>query len=940
MRRVAMLFCALAAVPALCDDWAASLDDRGRWSALHSDFTIVAGDGSERTGMLRWEVTPAPPGPHTLECSDRIQVRRLDTLRFRVKASSPTAIEVQLVGDDERRLFHIIRLRDPEWTEVSVPVVSMGRAGGLTLADLENPLRLRFWLDPAPGWAGGAVAAGEKVTFLIGGITMDSPVDRLPPGVDSLLTVDADRVTGTVNPHIYGQFLEHIYHSVNDGLYGELIQNRCFVTPSSGFRIEGDTLIQESRGTDAKLLAGDPGWQDYEFHLRARKTAGAEGFLVIVRAADEDNFYWWNLGGWGNTAHALELERDGQRGVISPRVSGAIPTGEWCDIRVRVEGDRIQGWLNGERLLDHRDGTHPRGRVGLGTWATEAEFTEMRVTDLEGHPLPLRFEVEEDSSAINHWYPLPGTAASEFVAIATDSPNTGYSARISLDGAGAKGIGQRRIYAVRGHEYLGRAWMRVEGEVAPVVVALETHAGEVMDEALLAPGREGWSECPFRLAATTDDPDARLTIRAEGEGTLLIDVVSLFRDDSLETGCRADLFEAVRALRPTIIRWPGGCFASIYRWKRSIGPLNERRPFFNAPWNEWDYAGFGTDEYIRLCRAVGAEPMIVLNLGSWDSPEVWEDYLQEALEWIEYCNGDASTPMGRLRAQNGHPEPYQVVHWELDNETWGMGVKGYAERLIPFAKAIRERWPGVRLYACTFWEAEDPTLLELAGEYFDVISYHLYEDPERFAEGPLAHEAVWSRYPEIIARSQNPHVTLGVTEWNAQSTDFRTGLFAGGILNVFERLDVVELATPALFLRRTDASDWDNAFINHDHTGWFPAPNYVVMKLYRDHYQPNRLALEAAGGLNAVATCSEDGETLVLKVVNPDSSPSRCRVAVQGFSIAEATQWVVSAGLRDRNTMLHPQRITPVQSPVPDVAEVFAHTFPAYSVTVMEFRAR
>jgi len=463
--------------------------------------------------------------------------------------------------------------------------------------------------------------------------------------------------------------------------------------------------------------------------------------------------------------------------------------------------------------------------------------------------------------------------------------------------------------------------------------------GEKLAEAKLPPAKAGWTECRFVLAATRTDASATLSITARGEGTLLIDMVSLMRDDSLKTGCRADLLEAVRGLKPPIIRWPGGCFASIFRWKNTLGSQRERKPFYNAPWGEWDSGGFGTDEFIRFCREVRTEPLIVLNLGSWDSPEKVDEYFREALEWIEYCNGDASTPMGKLRAQNGHPEPYNVTHWELDNETWGMGVEAYAERALRFAKAIRERWPNVTLYACTFWEKEDPRLLEVLGKDIDLVSYHLYDDPNRFADAPLGHEAVWRRYEKLIADSPNPKAKLAVTEWNAQSTDWRTGLYAGGLLNVMERCDAVQMASPALFLRRVDATAWDNAFINHDRTGWFPAPNYVVMKLYRDHFQPTMVDCENLGGLNANATLSENGKTLVLKVVNPAAEDVKCAIDVAaGLSVKRARQWLVQAGLDERNSLAEPNHIAPVESPVTDAANAFTHVFPAHSVTVMELR--
>jgi alpha-L-arabinofuranosidase len=108
------------------------------------------------------------------------------------------------------------------------------------------------------------------------------------------------------------------------------------------------------------------------------------------------------------------------------------------------------------------------------------------------------------------------------------------------------------------------------------------------------------------------------------------------------------------------------------------------------------------------------------------------------------------------------------------------------------------------------------------------------------------------------------------------------------------------------------------------------------MKLYREHYQPQRVALQSEGGLNAVATRSEDGHTLVLKVVNASAAVSDCLIRVDGVEVREATQWVVAAELRERNTILHPHRIAPVESPVAGASTEFVHTFPAHSVTVME----
>jgi alpha-L-arabinofuranosidase len=148
-------------------------------------------------------------------------------------------------------------------------------------------------------------------------------------------------------------------------------------------------LVQTSLSTDCQMYFGDSQWTDYEFILEARKKSGQEGFLILFRVADRNNFYWWNLGGWGNQYHALECEINGERRIFprSPTGTRSIQTDHWYAIRIRAEGDHFQGFLDGEKLLDLRHTTHPRGRVGLGTWNTAAEFRNLIVTSLDGQTL-------------------------------------------------------------------------------------------------------------------------------------------------------------------------------------------------------------------------------------------------------------------------------------------------------------------------------------------------------------------------------------------------------------------------------------------------------------------------------------------------------------------------------------------------------------------------
>jgi alpha-L-arabinofuranosidase len=436
-----------------------------------------------------------------------------------------------------------------------------------------------------------------------------------------------------------------------------------------------------------------------------------------------------------------------------------------------------------------------------------------------------------------------------------------------------------------------------------------------------------------------------LQVTLRGGGTIWLDQVSMMPESWRQAGgFRPDLLQAIAELRPPVIRWPGGCFASPYRWKDGIGPQHERGPHPITIWDDKDVNSFGTDEFIAMCRRVGAEPLIVVNIGTpaWNRDVLDNDFLQEVVDWIEYCNGPADSPWGRIRAANGHPEPYGVKYWEIDNETWHMPAETYAQWVNRFAPAMRRKDPSIKLAACGSAGYEEGgiglawnrVLIDRCADQIDYLSIHHYENPDRFAEGPLAYEAFFRRTADLIANSSNPQLRIYVSEWNAQSTDWRTGLYCGGLLNAFERCgDTLEIGGPALFLRHVSASDWDNAFINFDHRTWFPAPNYVVMKLWRDHYAPHRIRWEGdAGPLNAVATKSADAQTLHFKAVNPTDRPVRVELTLQGGPIASASLELVAPGaLSARNTLDAPRVVSPVSAPVIPEGSTVRFTLPAMS---------
>ncbi len=765
------------------------------------------------------------------------------------------------------------------------------------------------------------------------------------------LTVDPDRVLNRVEEGVYGHFLEHIYHSCHGGLWGEIVWNRSFEESADGeWSAVGDTLHQPSLAADQRLIFGDPTWRDVELAFEARKLGGREGFLAIVRFAGRDRFYWANLGGWGNVRHQFEkCAPPGRRKApVGPAVQGGIETGRWYRVRLRAEGARLRLWLDEKLLLDWTDPEPlPAGRVGLGTWETAAEFRNVTLRAADGTVLWEGIPPAPVFSA-RHWSAFgPGEAVA---TVAGDAVNGRRCVRIRPVGAGAAGIRQSNLCVRAGDVLRGSLW--TAGRLpAGLRIRLADAGGVVAQTAIPAMEAERWVEVPLELTPARDARDAAIEIEG-GEGTdARLDQIVLMPDSARATGgFRPDLLEALAGLRPPFIRWPGGAYAEHYRWKHGVGPQVARRPNAVPMWDDLDVNSLGTDEFIALCRKLNAQPVLVINTGRHDPSTPRDVYLREALEWIEYCNGPADSPMGRERARSGHPEPYRVRFWEIDNEAWIINnVETYIEIVRQFAPAIRRACPDAVVIACggsglsverhARW---DPRLIEACADLVDAISVHHYENPDRFAAGVRDAERWFGELQNLIRQSRNPKLKVFVSEWNAQSTDWRTGLYAGGLLNAMERWgDVITMASPALLIRHVSARDWDNALINFDACTEWRAPNYVVMKLWREHAARERLEVAGAEGpLDAVAVRTAGG-VLAVKLVNTGREDLEVAVRLKGGSVERANLTLVAPGsLRARNTAERPDAVSPREGEAAVQEGTARFRLPALSAGVLTLGGR
>jgi len=727
----------------------------------------------------------------------------------------------------------------------------------------------------------------------------------------AVIRVHPNQRLNEIDPRLYGHFLEHIYNSVVDGLWGQLIRGPSFEEYPTGlgpqttvvkgnWRFDGADLV--GHGRDAHVLMGDPAWNDYTFTVEAQKEDGREGFLIIFRAVDRDNFYWWCLGGWGNERSCLEREVAGKRTELEGTCTDTVIEPHlWYRITVEVAGTSATCYLDGEPVAAFENVGNTHGVVGLGAWRTHVRYRNARVS-IDG---ATAFELgpsEGGGGCISGcWGATPSQPADMTYAHVSDNVLNSASCQYMRSTGSGGGIAQGGLAVTAGATYRGSVWLRGEGVV---VAALETAGNR--EEQRIEPLPREWAPFPLEFAPTATTDKAAFSLALDGPGEAWVDLCTLTRED---TPYRPAIFESVRAIRPTFIRWPGGCYAEHYRWQDGVGPAEERVTKPNVAWGGLDPNLFGTAEFVQLCRDVGAEPLMVLNIGHHAPADELDAYVQEAVDWVEYCNGDASTPYGALRARHGYPAPFDVRHWEIGNELWSMAVEAYAERAKRFVEALRKKDERLKFLVCGSaghdleWNRR---IIELAATHMDYLSTHHYMAGsfEQEMRDAVAYPAFLRKTAEFIASSANPEIRIAVTEWNQMSTTLRTGLYAGLLLNGFERYgNEITMACPALFIRKVTAPEWDNALINHDSNRVFLAPNYLVVKMYRDHLAPVRVAAESPETLDIVATTDPGTGQVVLKIVNPtpDTDVS-AQITIDGRAAPRfELQRVHSLSIDDRN---------------------------------------
>ncbi|MDR1738860.1 MAG: carbohydrate binding domain-containing protein [Candidatus Symbiothrix sp.] len=465
---------------------------------------------------------------------------------------------------------------------------------------------------------------------------------------------------------------------------------------------------------------------------------------------------------------------------------------------------------------------------------------------------------EDNATSAESWSAV-GSASLSLISENLLNSVQQHALRVSATSAnsGVYNSGFWGMNIVAGTTYKFSCWMRAASAVSITITAkLQTASGVDCGSAVVTHNITAeWVKYETSITAIASAATGRLALVCDGVGVFDVDIVSLFpptfRDRS--NGCRIDLAEKLLAMKPGFVRFPGGCYVegqyadgetNRFEWKKTIGAIESRPGHLNKNWDYRVSDGFGFHEMLQLTEDLGAEPLFVVNMGMGHGWVVnylaIDEYIQEALDAIEYCNGDVSTTYGAMRAANGHPEPFNLRLIEIGNENYNYTSSNnndqsdhYAERYAQFRSAILAKYPDMTLIGnVQAWSTDNPTWRN--ANPVDMVDEHYYRTPAWFV----------SNYQKYDTYSRSQH-QIYVGEYAVTSNFGTTGNLHAALgeaifmLGMENNSDVCVMNSYAPIFVNENDQKWKPDMIRFNASKSFGTPSYYVQQLF-----PNNVGTE------------------------------------------------------------------------------------------------
>jgi alpha-N-arabinofuranosidase len=486
-----------------------------------------------------------------------------------------------------------------------------------------------------------------------------------------------------------------------------------------------------------------------------------------------------------------------------------------------------------------------------------------------------------------------------------------------------------------------------EGSNLKMKIELISSKGEILGSSDLAGFSGDWKKYNASFRSVQTEPKAMLRILFTGKGTIDLDLVSLFPADTWKgrpNGLRKDLVQMIADLKPGFIRFPGGCIVegreltNRYQWKKTVGPVDDRKLIMNR-WNVEmqdhltpDYFqtfGLGFFEYFQLAEDLGAEPLPILNCGmscQFNAGEVvplneLDPYIQDALDLIEFANGDITTKWGKLRESMGHSAPFNLKFIGVGNEQW---EEQYIERYKMFEKVLKIKHPEIKIVSGSGPSASgkyfDLAWKELKKLSPDLIDEHYYMPPEWFFNNAGRYDNYDRKGIKVFAGEYAAH-WKDAKESESRNTWYSALAEAAFMTGLERNADVVNMASYAPLFAHVEAWQWRPDLIWFDNLTSIGTPNYYVQKIFSNYKGSQVIPVLSDGksmagqdSLYASATIDRKTGNVFVKLVNISKRSRSVSLNLQGLKFNKDchVETLKSTSLSDYNSISAPKLIYPV----------------------------
>ena len=507
-----------------------------------------------------------------------------------------------------------------------------------------------------------------------------------------------------------------------------------------------------------------------------------------------------------------------------------------------------------------------------------------------------------------------------------------------------------------GASYKGFVYLRSAGYEGQVEVALTNRAGDALAEPVLLTPTEAWQRFDMTFT-TTCQADAMLVFMLQGTGDLDVDMASLMPVDSFGSdwpggGLRPDLVRTLMDLHPKFLRFPGGCVAegsyvweNAYDWKDTVGPVEQRRENFNT-WGYMQSYGLGFYEYFCLAEALGAQPLPVVHSGVLCQARTPREpsmqvadldaHAQDILDLIEFATGDVTTPWGALRAEMGHPEPFDLNYIAIGNENWDTE---YFTRFGRLAEAVKAVYPDITIVVAAGPVAEGALIQgswsTIRRQFPDsLVDEHYYMDSDWF----LDHTDRYDRYPRTTNVFLGEYAAHEPVQGNRRPNNLYSALCEAAYLTGIERnSDLVRMACYAPLMARDGMFQWSPDLIWFNNRQVLLTPNYYVQQMFAETLGAFVVesSLETGNDRLYQVVTRTDG-VLYVKLVNVSDSVEEMTLCLSNVPDGNATYRQLS-GDRSATNSFGTERVAPVDGACAIEGGQAQLTLPAYSVTILTF---